>query len=232
MKVGIIGAMQQEVALLRSRMNNVSVEKRARTEFCMGTLCGLDVVLVAAGVGKVNAASCTQQLIDLFGVTHIIFTGVAGALDRSLELGDIVVSTDCVQHDMDCTALGYPLGMVLDLQVMSFESDKALREIAVRAVAEVAPEVGVIEGRVASGDQFVGDAATKEKIVSVFDAACCEMEGAAVAQVAWLNEIPFVVLRAISDKADGSADADYNNTMEHAANRSAAIVERMVALLA
>lgn len=230
MKIGVIGAMQVEAALLKERMGAYEATQALGMEFCEGTLGGKDVAVVVSGMGKVNAAACAQALIDRFGVTHLVFSGVAGSLDARIDICDVVVSTDCVQHDMDAVGLGHAPGEIPNVGTY-FKADEALRSAAVKAVHEAAPEVKVFEGRVASGDQFVSDAATKERIVRVFGALCCEMEGAAVAQVAWLNDVPFVVIRAISDKADGSAEMDYPSFMQTAANHSAAITERLLQLL-
>ncbi len=231
MKIGIVAAMEQELELLRSQMGECTCVKRAGTEFVEGSLGGKDVAMVVAGVGKVNAAAHAQLLISSYGADVLVFTGVAGSLDPTIDICDIVVSTDCVQHDVEAAALGYAPGEIPYQEVSFFEADPALRGAAVRAVHEAAPEVHVFEGRIASGDQFVSSAEAKERIVSTFGALCCEMEGAAVAQVAWLNEVPFVVIRAISDKADGSAEMDYPTFMVQAANRSASIIERLLQLL-
>ena len=187
--------------------------------------------MVVGGVGKVNSAVHAQLLISKFDADMLIFTGVAGSLDPKIDICDIVVSTDCVQHDVEASALGYAPGEIPYQEVSFFEADTALREAAVRAVREAAPEVHVFEGRIASGDQFVSSAEDKERIVSTFGALCCEMEGAAVAHVAWLNDVPFVVIRAISDKADGSAHMDYPTFVAQAADRSASIVTHLLELL-
>lgn len=231
MKLGIIGAMADEVALLKQHTNVTESVERCGTTYTVGTLNGHDVVLVVCGVGKVNAAVCAQVLVDCFEVTHLVFTGVAGSLNAEIDICDIVVSTDCVQHDMDASGLGYAPGVIPYQEVSFFTADDMLRSTVVRAVHEAAPEVKVFEGRIASGDQFVSDAMAKERIVRQFGALCCEMEGASVAQVAWLNGIPFVVVRAISDKADGSAEMDYPSFMKQAAHHSSSIVERLMQLL-
>lgn len=231
MKIGIIGAMEEEAALLRKHMTDVRAIPVHRMTFYEGTLAGHDVVLVVCGVGKVNAAICAQALVDRFDVSHIVFTGVAGSLDASIDICDVVISTDCVHHDMDASGLGYEPGVIPYQDVWCFEADAMLRGVVAQAVREVAPEIAMYDGRIASGDQFVSDAATKERIASVFGALCCEMEGAAVAQVAWMNEVPFVIIRAISDKADDSAEMDYPAFMQLTANRSAAIVVRVMELL-
>lgn len=231
MLVGIIGAMKEEVQLLKERMEMRGTSNVMGLEFIEGKLGGRDVVLVVCGIGKVNAAVCAQTLIEHFSVTHLVFTGVAGSLNPAINICDVVVSTDCVQHDFDVTGLGFAPGVIPYMDESFFKADPTMREAALRAVREAAPEVRVWEGRIASGDQFVGDAATKDRIVQTFGALCCEMEGAAVAHVAWMGKVPFVVIRAISDKADGSAEMDYPSFMNEAANRSASIVTRLMKLL-
>ena len=231
MKVGIISAMDQELELLKNQMGEHKDTAIAGMVFSEGILGGKEVAMVVGGVGKVNSAVHAQLLISKFDADMLIFTGVAGSLDPKIDICDIVVSTDCVQHDVEASALGYAPGEIPYQEVSFFEADTALREAAVRAVREAAPEVHVFEGRIASGDQFVSSAEDKERIVSTFGAICCEMEGAAVAHVAWLNDVPFVVIRAISDKADGSAHMDYPTFVAQAADRTASIVTHLLELL-
>lgn len=231
MKIGIIGAMQVEVDYLKGKLENAQVSTHAHREFCEGTLGGVPVVVVQCGVGKINAAVCAQVLADLYHVTHLINTGVAGSLNNALNIGDVLVSTDAVHHDMDVTNLGYAPGEVPGLGTVSFEADPALRKAAVEAVHEVAPEISVLEGRVASGDRFVREEEDKRSIKERFGADCCEMEGCSIAQTAWLNGIPFVIVRAISDKADGSSQMDYPTFEKQAAEHCAKIVEYLVAHL-
>ncbi len=231
MKVGIIGAMDLEIATLRKKMTVMSTKTVASMEFCEGTLNGTAVVIVKCGIGKVNAGMCVQILHDLFSVTHVINTGVAGSLRAEINIGDIVVSTDAVQHDMDVTALGYRTGQIPQIPVFSFEADKTLADAAAKVCCEVNPDIQVFHGRIVSGDQFVSSKEKKDFLIGTFDGFCTEMEGAAIAQAAYLNGLPFVVIRAISDKADDSAQMDYP-TFEHgAALRSAKLVEAMLARL-
>ena len=189
---------------------------------------GVSVVLVKCGVGKVSAAMCTQTLIDRFCVSHVINTGVAGSLDARINIGDIVVSTDAVQHDFNVAALGYSVGQIPGLDVLAFTADRELCAKAADAVARVAPEVAVHEGRIVSGDLFVSSMAQKTRLSDRFGAVCCEMEGAAIAQVCYLGGVPFVIVRAISDKADGSSHMDYRAFELEAADRCARIVEELV----
>ena len=233
MRIGIIGAMDVEVEHLKAELSGAHVERVAATDFCSGRLGEKDVVVVKCGVGKVNAGICAQVLADHFGCTHLINTGIAGSLDpKRLDIGDLVVSTDCVQHDFEVEALGYAPGLIPGRERVEFVADEALREAALAAAAEVAPEVRALAGRVASGDQFVCYEQTRRRIADTFGALCCEMEGAAIAQAAEANGVPFVVVRAISDKPGTEDQAMDYATFEHAsAERCARIVEHMVAAL-
>lgn len=226
--IGIIGAMDNEIELLKSGMEIRKMEAIAGMTYYCGALCGKEVVLVRCGIGKVNAAICAQSLIIHFGVGRIINTGVAGSLDREINIGDIVVSTDAVQHDMDCQALGWAKGVIPDSEFSFFRADEALRRSAVESAGFAVPEIRVFEGRVASGDQFIADNARKQAIIADFGAICCEMEGAAIGQVCAQNRVPFVIIRAISDKADDSGHLSYRSFVEAAARHSAAIVRHMV----
>ncbi len=237
-KLGIIGAMEVEVDLLLGHMAVDGATQVSGTVFYEGSIVGTPVVVVRCGIGKVNAAMITQTLIDRFGATHVINTGVAGGLDPSLEVGDIVVSVDAVQHDMDVTGLGYVRGMVPEMTSLTieggkafFEADERLRALAVAAAAEVAPEVTTVEGRVASGDLFVCEDADRERILKTFGAHCCEMEGAAIAQVCWRNRVPFVIVRAISDKADDSSKDNYRSAEAETGEHCARIALRTIGLL-
>lgn len=207
--LGIIGAMDEEVAQIKEHMENVRVETRASMDFYQGTLHGHPVVVVRSGIGKVNAAICAQILADRYQVDAIINTGIAGSLNADINIGDIVLSTDTVEHDMDAVSFGYPLGQIPRMDTLSFVADEKLRAAAKRVCEQVNPEVRVFEGRVVSGDQFISDKDKKQWLLENFAGYCTEMEGAAIAHTAYLNEIPFLVIRAISDKADDSASVDY-----------------------
>lgn len=233
MRIGIIGAMDVEVDHLKAELADARAERVAGTEFVAGRLGEKDVVVVKCGVGKVSAGICAQVLADRFGCTHLINTGIAGSLDASrLDIGDLVVSTDCVEHDFEVEELGYEPGLIPGRDRVEFVADDALREAALSAAAAVAPEVRALAGRVASGDQFVCREQTRRRIVEQFGALCCEMEGAAIAQAAEANGVPFVVVRAISDKPGTEGQAvDYATFERVSAERCARIVERMVAEL-
>lgn len=226
--LGIIGAMDEEVAKLKEQMTEVQVHKKANMEFVQGVMEGKQVVVVRSGIGKVNAGICAQILVDDYRVDGIINTGIAGSLRAEINIGDIVISTDAVQHDMDAVAFGYPLGQIPRMDVFSFEADKELAKLAEDCCRRVIPQVGIFHGRVASGDAFIASHERKTKIVNEFDAFCCEMEGAAIAQAAYLNGIPFLIIRAISDKADDSASMDYPAFEAMAIENSVKLIKEMV----
>ena len=226
--VGIIGAMNDEVESLKSAADVQKTTVIASMEFCEGTLGDTPVVIVKCGMGKVNAGICAHTLINDFGCTEIINTGVAGSLDSQIDIGDIVVSTEAVQHDFDVEAIGFEKGEIPYTGLVAFPADGSLRAEAVSAVKETAPEIHVFEGRVCSGDQFISTKEQKDEIIANFGGLCCEMEGAAIAQTCYLNDVPYVVIRAISDKPDGAGAADYQAFEAQAAARCASIVEYMV----
>jgi len=230
-KIGIIGAMELEVEALKAKLEQPQITTRAGMRFYEGLLNGTAVVVVQCGIGKVNAALCVQILADLFAVTHIINTGVAGSLNAALDIGDILVSADALQHDMDVSPLGYAPGQIPGLDRLAFAADETMAQAALQACAEVNPDIRAMAGRVVSGDQFISSDAVKARLIELFHGDCAEMEGAAIAQGAWLNGIPFVVVRAISDKADGSAELDYPTFERAAAQHSAKLVEAMVTKL-
>ncbi len=208
-KLGIIGAMEEEVARLKEHMTELSVTNRASLTFYEGKLMGLPAVVVRSGIGKVNAAICTQQLIDLFETDTIINTGIAGSLNAGIDIGDIVLSTDAIEHDMDAVAFGYEVGVIPRMDTSAFVADEGLRALAAKVCREVNPEISVHEGRIVTGDQFIAEKSKKDWLVSTFSGMCTEMEGAAIAHAAHNNNIPFLIIRAISDKADDSATEDY-----------------------
>lgn len=230
-KIGIIGAMKVEVQGLKDAMTDQVITKRASMEFCEGKIGGKPVVVVQCGVGKVNAAICTQILIDVYRVDAVINTGVAGSLDARIDIGDIVISTDAVHHDMDVTPLGYAPGQVPDLEMLAFDADAALGEKAKEVCASVNPDIHVWSGRVCSGDQFISNDQRKEQIVSTFHGMCTEMEGASIAHCCALNKVPFVIIRAISDKADGSGTIDYPTFEAASAIRCLKLTRALVAQL-
>ena len=225
--LGIIGAMDVEVAEIKEAMKEVSVKTIAAMDFYQGTLNGKEAVVVRSGIGKVNAAICTQILADYYHVSAVINTGIAGSLKNEINIGDVVLSTDVVHHDMDATGFGYPAGQIPQMKEFSFSADESLRSLAEKCCKEVNPKVGIFNGRVVSGDQFVSDKVKKTWISDTFNGYCTEMEGAAIAQTAYLNHIPFLIIRAISDKADDSANMDYSEFEQKAVKASVNLILAM-----
>ena len=225
-KLGIIGAMQEEVETLLSAMENTQTAVRAGSTFYDGLLAGKPVVVVKCGVGKVNAALCVQILCDCYGVSTVVNTGIAGSLSAKLDIGDLVISENAMYHDFSCTVFGYTEGQVPGMP-RCYDADPGLVELAYAAAEQVNPG-HTCTGTVASGDQFVCEKAQKERIIAVTGALCTEMEGAAIAHAAYRNGVPFVIIRAISDKADDSADMDYPTFERLAAHRCAAVITEFV----
>ncbi|MDR6227441.1 5'-methylthioadenosine/adenosylhomocysteine nucleosidase [Desmospora profundinema] len=226
-RIGLIGAMEEEIALFLEEMEREQTEEHVGIRYHSGRLAGQSVVVCRSGVGKVNASVCTQVLIDRYGVESVIFTGVAGALDPKLDIGDIVVSTSCQQHDMDVTPLGLSKGEIPFQKVSEFQADPELIRLAEKA-ASMWTEGRVIRGKVLSGDQFIARVDTVRELREQMGGACVEMEGAAVAHVCHLNDIPFVVIRSMSDRADHSADVNFQEFAVIAARRSNGIVKNMI----
>ena len=224
--IGIIGAMEQEVSRIKEMMKEVKITTKASMDFYEGILEGKKVVVVRSGIGKVNAGMCTQILADIYGAEAVINTGIAGSLNNDVNIGDIVLSTDVLHHDMDAVGFGYKKGQIPQMKEFSFPADEKLRKLAMKVCREVNPEINVFEGRICSGDQFISDKGVKDAIVSEFGGFAVEMEGAAIGQAAY--GIPFLVVRAISDKADGSAHMDYAEFEMAAIEHSVKLTVRMI----
>ncbi len=229
--IGIIGAMPEEVEQLIGQMTDSEKKTMAGMDFYNGSLWGKKVVVVKSGIGKVNMAACTQILASIYGVDALINTGVAGGLYGPINIGDIVISSDTLQHDMDATGFGYDPGVIPQMEQSVFHGDQNLIVKAKEACEEVNPEISVYVGRVLSGDQFISSDEKKNDLIQQFQGYCAEMEGAAMAQVAYLNQIPFVVIRAISDKADHSATMNYNEFEEQAIIHTVRLLKAMFAKL-
>ncbi len=227
-KIGIIGAMELEVEALKAAMDVTNTLTRAGMEFYEGILHQAPVVVVRSGVGKVNAAMCVQILADVFQVTHIINTGVAGSLNANLNIGDIVLSKDVLHHDVDATIFGYAPGEVPQLGIREFPGDENMIRLAKISCQEANPDLQVAVGRIVSGDRFVSDKAVKQGLIDTFRGDCVEMEGAAIAHASYLNKIPFIIIRAISDKADDSAKMDYPTFERQAAHYCACLTGNFV----
>lgn len=199
--------------------------------FCKGMLCGKEVVVVRSGIGKVNAGICAQILVDRFGVDVLINTGIAGSLDAKIDIGDMVISTDALHHDMDASEFGDALGQVPRMDVLSFPADETLVKKAVQASEKANPDIHTFTGRIASGDQFIASREVKERIVKNFHPLCVEMEGAGIAQAAYLNQVSYVIIRAISDKADNSAHVDYPTFEQQAIAHSVRLVKELLTII-
>lgn len=229
--IGIIGAMEEEVHALKEAMEVEEICEKASMTFLKGVLCGKEVVVVRSGIGKVNAGICAQILIDLFQVDTLINTGIAGSLDARIDIGDMVISSDALQHDMDATAFGDPAGQIPRMDTFSFPADPVLIEKAKVANEAANPEIHTFVGRVVSGDQFVSSREVKERIRAQFQPLCTEMEGAGIAQAAYLNQVSYVIIRAISDKADNSAKIDYPEFERQAIAHSVRLVKELLTRL-
>ncbi len=231
MKWGLIGAMEEEIAALLSAMTDVVSETVAGRAYYSGKLGDADVVLTQCGVGKVCAAMAAQILIDRYHVDALVNTGVAGGLAKELQVGDIVLSESALHHDFDITAFGHVRGYIGgggdDTVPTRFYADRALIDRFMKG-AENKTGHRVLCGTVASGDVFVDDTALKLKIRDEFDATVAEMEGAAVAQVATANGVPFLIVREVSDLAENDAAGCSDNFLEKAARRSAKLLIAMV----
>ncbi|WP_438351818.1 5'-methylthioadenosine/adenosylhomocysteine nucleosidase [Paenibacillus sp. FA6] len=225
--IGLIGAMDEEIKLLLAGMEQSKEITKAGVRFVKGILHGKPVVVCKSGVGKVNAAVTTQILIDQFGASKVLFTGVAGAIHPDLNIGDIVISTECIQHDMDVTALGFKRGVIPYQEISTFSADAQLIALAEQACHEISVGKYML-GKVLSGDQFIANRNTVAWLRNEMDGACVEMEGAAVAQVCYMNNVAFVIIRSMSDKADGSAHVNYADFTIASSQRSHAIIEQML----
>lgn len=230
--LGIIGAMDEEVAKLKEKMEQVHIVEKAGMQFYRGSLCDREVVIVKCGVGKVHAAMCTQAMIDLFPVDGIVNTGIAGSLNAEINIGDIVLAKDALEHDMDVSALGYGPGINPDLKEDEniFKTDVKMLEIALAAAKQAELSVNIFTGRVVSGDQFISSKDKKKWLVDTFDGTCTEMEGASIGHVSIMNKVPYLVIRAISDKADDSAEMDYPSFAAMAINNSVALMTEFIKL--
>ncbi len=224
MKLGIIAAMKIEAELIEAAMTDIVRETCGSIEYCLGKIGNTDIVLAVCGIGKVFAAICAQTMIVKYAPDAVINTGVGGTLTKKLSVGDVAVSSAMVQHDMDTSALGDPVGLISGINIVEIPADAALAE----KISAIVKSMGIntVTGTIATGDQFIGNQETKKRIVDTFGAIACEMEGAAIGQVCYVNKVPFAVIRAISDDADGGACEDYPAFAKMAAKNSAkAVIE-------
>lgn len=224
---GIIGAMKIEVETIKSLMQDKQSEVISGVEYVTGTLHGKKIVTAVCGIGKVAAAMCAQTMILRYAPERIINTGVGGSLSEKLAIGDVAVAESLVQHDMDTSPLGDPVGFISGINVINMPCDPKVVEILEKSVESV-EGIKALRGVIASGDQFIADPAKKDFIKSNFNAVVCEMEGASIAQVCYTNGVPFGVVRAVSDCADGSSHMDYGEFLPMAAANAAKLIESFV----
>ncbi len=224
-KIAIMGAMPEEIEPIISKLKNLKETKYAANTYYEGTYHGKELVVAYSKIGKVFATLTATSLIEKFECDTLLFSGVAGAISPDLNIGDLIIADGLVQHDLDITAFGHPYGYVPEGEVCIL-TDVALRNIA----KEVAKEKGLklVEGIIATGDQFVADPERKEWISKTFKADALEMEGAAVAVVCDSLEVPFFILRAISDSADMDASFNFDEFLESSAKTSADFILSMV----
>ena len=227
MVLGIISAMAEELELLLKDMDIKEESKKANMTFYRGTLENKDIIAVVCGIGKVNAAVCSQILISEFNVDSIINVGVAGGIGKDIYPGDVVVGTNLVQHDMDTTAFGDPFGQIPRLDTFDFKCDEKLVNAALESCEEIT-EINTFSGRIISGDQFISSVDKIKWFEKEFNAMACEMEGASIAQVCYLNNIPCVVIRSISDNANNGAHMDYEKFIPIAVRNSTKILKNMI----
>lgn len=225
--IGIIGAMHIEIEQIRSLMQAKESRVISGIEFISGTLHGKEVVTAVCGIGKVAAAMCAQTMILVYSPRLVLNTGAAGSLSTKLKIGDIAIASGVVQHDMDTTALGDEPGFISGLDIIEIPCDKKAVENLVESVEEL-ENTGLEVGIIASGDRFVSNDDEKDRIVKVFGAVACEMEGGSIGQVCFANAVPFAVIRAVSDCADGSSHMDYTEFLPLAAAKAAKILSFMV----
>lgn len=229
MKLGIIAAMKIEAENIIASMTNTEIKEYSGITYTSGKIGDNEVVCAVCGIGKVFAAMCAQVMAVEYKPEYIVNTGVAGTLTNKLSVGDIAISTDAVQYDMDTSAIGDPVGLISGINIIKIPASIELGE----KIAAIAGEYGVktYMGTIATGDRFVADKKTKTELVDTFDGIACEMEGAAVAQVCYVNKIPFCVIRAISDSADGEAHEDYPTFAARSAKVSSAITTKLAKIL-
>ena len=224
--IGIIGAMSAEVEALKAKIENPRAERISGAEFVSGRLSGKDIVVAQCGIGKVFAAICAQTMILRYGATTLINTGVAGTLSDKIGILDFAISSGVVQHDMDTTAIGDAPGLISGINIVEIPAAKSLCETVVSTAIEQGNRA--IAGVVASGDQFINNASRKAFIRDTFGAVCCEMEGAAIGQVCYINGVDFVIIRCISDNASGEAEMEYPEMVKIAAIKSQQLVEAIL----
>ena len=221
--IGIIGAMASEVDGLKAIMENVEIDTISSVKFYKGILNNKEVVVAEAGVGKVNAAVTAQTMILRYNTDSIINIGVAGGLDSSLSIGDVVIATKTAEHDMDTTPLGDEMGFITGINRVYMECDQRITDILAECTAELG--IHTVKGVIVSGDQFICRNDQREKLIGMFNGAAAEMEGASIGHVCAMNSVPFGVLRAISDGANSDSEMDFPTFAKMAAENSIKIIK-------
>lgn len=224
--IGIIGAMGIEIRSLADLLENKKTETISGVEYMSGTIFGKSVVLAVCGIGKVFAAICAQTMILKYNPDVIINTGVAGTLTDKLSIGDIAIADSVVQHDMDTSPLGDPVGLLSGINIVKIPADSATYEKIELCVKDTSTNYAI--GTIASGDQFLASKEVKERIVNNFGAIAGEMEGGSIGHVCYVNQKPFCVLRAVSDCADGSGAENYMEFLETAAKRAVDVMIKFI----
>ncbi|SHH37811.1 5'-methylthioadenosine/adenosylhomocysteine nucleosidase [Clostridium grantii] len=227
MRIGIIGAMDEEVSIL---LQDIELEKKitkAGMEFNLGKLYSKNVVVVKSGIGKVNAAVCTQILIDDYAVDSVINIGAAGGIGEEVLPGDVVIATSLIHHDMDVTAFGTPIGQIPRMDCFDFKSDEKLLKLTIKS-AENIKDIKIHKGIIVSGDQFIDSVEKVKWFSEEFHALACEMESASIAQVCYLNNKAFVIIRSISDNACTGAHMDFNKFVPLAVKNSSIIIKNLL----
>lgn len=227
MILGIIGAMSEELEILLKDMQLEEQKVRANMTFNKGKLWNQDVVAVVCGIGKVNAAICTQILISEFGANKVINVGVAGGIGKEIYPGDVVIANNLVEHDMDCSVFGDAIGQIPRMSTFDFKCDEALVSLAEKACKNIG-EIKTFVGRIVSGDQFIASLEKIQWLEREFKALSCEMEGASIAHTCYVNNVPFVVIRSISDNANNGAHVDFEKFTPIAVKNSTAILKEMM----
>lgn len=229
MRIGIICAMKEEFELISKDIEVKEIIKKAHLEFLVGHLDGKNVVGVICGIGKVNAAICTQILISEFKCTHILNSGVAGGIKENVNFKDIVLACDLIQHDVDVTKFGYKPGEVPNIGTHSFKCDEHLLQIGKKSIENIFDDSFKIHiGRIVTGDQFISSNETSKYLENTFDALACEMESGSIAQVCYLNDVPFLVIRAISDNGGDVAQEEFNKFLIESSKNSYLILKNIV----
>ena len=227
--IGVIAAMQIEIDALKEKLEDAKVETFSGIEFVSGTLYKKNVVCAKCGIGKVFAALCTQTMILKYKPDLIVNTGVAGGLAEGLSILDIVVCESCVQHDMDTSPLGDPVGLISGINIVNIPANEEICETLCKSVEAIG--IKCQRGVIATGDQFVATEEKREFLKSTFNAAACEMEGASVGHVCYVNEVPFGIVRAISDGGDSAAEMDYPTFAALAAENSVRAMEKFIEII-